>query len=452
MPRRTSLPASARRSPESSDPGADIWRLRRQGRLRDALTAASRAIDLLAAQAVPSDRLTPAVLLLERGELHVLLGDDHAADDDLAAAALLAGRVDPAIAARAIAGRIAIARFEGRLSDADALTVDAVAIVKKVPALDPIVRSIVLRESGLCRLDRDDRRAIRDLTRAVHAAEAAAAGPTRNATLGLALDGRATARRVAGDFHAARADLDRALPLARRGFGRSSLEVAQILNDRGVVAKFAGDFDRADADYRHAAMMIRELVGADHPEMAALLHNVAGVAHARGDFAAAEGPARQSLDIRIHSLGDDHIAVALDRAGLASILDRLGRPDEAEALLLTALDVIRRRLGPTHREVAMCLNNLAAIAQGRGDLEAAERLYREALAIKVATLGRASPSVGITLSNLAAVVRRRGDPVEAATLAARAVEILRRTVGSDHPARRAAEANRRWIDSDPGRP
>lgn len=420
---------------------ANVRRRRRDGDLAEALRVATEALDV----APPSVRLQRAELLVETAELHVLLGDDAAADQTFAAAEGLAEGREPTIAIRAICGRAGIARYAGRLGDADALVKGAWLIAERTAALEPLTRSLLLIETGLCGLESRDPAAIADLDEAVALAASTKRGRRRDGIEALALEARATAHRFAGEFAPARAALDRALPLAGRAFGARSLEVAQCLNARGMVGKFSGEFERAAADYAAVGAILAVVVEPDHPEVAALLHNLAGLEHARGEFATAEDVARKSLELRILRLGDDHLQVGLDRSGLASILDGLGRRDEAEHELTKALSILRSTLGSEHREVGIALNNLAAIAQGRGDLVRAERHYREALAIKTASLGPGSPSVGITLANLASVVLRRGDPAGAGDLIGQALAILEATVGPDHAALRTARATRARI-------
>jgi tetratricopeptide (TPR) repeat protein len=420
-----------------------ISTLRRAGRLPDAVETATFALEAAAARSSGPNRALEAAVRFERGRVFALLADDDTADDDFAAAARIARSIGlDALAGRAIAGRAAIARSAGRLEDASSLAGEAVALTAIAgPDFDPVSRSEALLELGLTQLEHDVASAVANLDEAVATAETGEPGREREGALAMALDGRANAHRVAGDFAAARNDLRRALRLTGRAFGRESVEVAQIRNDDGVVSKFAGDFDAAETAYREALVILERVLGPDHPEVAAVLHNVAGLAHARGRFAEAEEPARRSVEVRERALGTDHVAVALDRAGLAAILDRLGRSDEAEALLEQVLPVLRSTLGPRHREVAVTLNNLAAIAQARGDLGEAERLYRESLAIKAEAIGESSPSVGITLNNLATVLRRRGQLDSAESTYERAITVLAASVAPDHPALVAARSN-----------
>jgi tetratricopeptide (TPR) repeat protein len=416
-----------------------IHRLRRAGRLREALDRADGALrDPLS----PSGDRDRAVLLLERAELARLLGEDVAADANLRDAAATAAGIDSALRARALAMRAAIARFGGDVRRAGDLLAGAEEAIQAAPDPNLAARSIVLVEIGLRHLELGDPAAGAELEQAVEIISKLAESEAADRGLATALAGRAIADRVGGDFAAARASLDRALVHARRAWGRRSLEVAELYNERGMVGKFEGRFRDAAADYRRAGAIISALVGDEHPDWAALLHNIAGLHHAQGAFEAAEGPARRSLEIHCRTLGRDHLAVALDRSGLASILDGLGRREEAQVELEAALGILRATLGPRHREVAVALNNLASLAQARGDLAAAEQAYREALAIKDSTSTRASPSIAITMSNLSSVLRRTGNRDEAIELADRAIAIFDATVEAGHPARVAAVANR----------
>jgi len=268
--------------------------------------------------------------------------------------------------------------------------------------------------------------------RAVELAEALPDGPERDRMLAQALRPVGTAQRGRGRYAEAGVAFERAAALATTGFGRESIEVAELLNDLGMTFKFAGRFDDAERAYRRTGTIL-EAIDADPEDVAALWHNLGGLAHARRDFAAAEPLARRAVEIRSRALGPRHVATLLDRSAHAAILDGLGRHDEAEASIRDILRDLEAALGTDHPEVAVALNNLAAIVQRRGDLPQAEALYRRVIAIKESRLGGESPALAVPLNNLGSVLRAADRPDEARAAFERALRLLEGEVADDHP-------------------
>ena len=117
-----------------------------------------------------------------------------------------------------------------------------------------------------------------------------------------ALRPRGTAERARGRYAEAEATFERAAALATTGFGRESLEVAELLNDLGMTFKYAGRFDDAERAYQETRTIL-EAIDADPEDLAALYHNLGGLAHIRRDFAGADVlSAERSRSARAHSV------------------------------------------------------------------------------------------------------------------------------------------------------
>jgi tetratricopeptide (TPR) repeat protein len=283
---------------------------------------------------------------------------------------------------------------------------------------------------------------------ALRAADRIPPGPDRHRARARGLRSLGSAQRARGQYRDAEATFERALPHALQGFGRATVEVAELHNDLGMTFKYAGRFAEAEAAYEQARSILETLPRADPDDLAALLHNLAGLAHARGDFAAADPLARRGIAIRSAALGPRAPETLLDRSAHAAILAGLGESVEAEATIRDLLPDLEAALGPDHPEVAVALNNLAAIVQGRGDLPEAESLYRRVIEIRTTRLGADSPTLAVPLNNLGTVLRSAGRPAEAAIELRRALHLLEGAVAGDHPNLRAIRRNLARVPPD----
>ncbi len=176
-----------------------------------------------------------------------------------------------------------------------------------------------------------------------------------------------------GDYPAARALLEEALPLWREGGDRHGL--ATCLNILGNEALDQGDHDRATAFYEEALEHYRS--ARDTRGRAMVLGNLGTLAHLRGDLPWAAELLDESVKLK-RTLGN--------RYGLAISLDNLGNVERGRGNLARAVALYREGL-TLRRElehrlgVAMSLNNLGSALLEQGDAAEAGAQLRESLAL-----------------------------------------------------------------------
>jgi tetratricopeptide (TPR) repeat protein len=236
--------------------------------------------------------------------------------------------------------------------------------------------------------------ALQALDRLVALLEDAADEPSQD-RLADALTRRGDTLRLQARYEPARADLCRALGLAR-----SPLLLAGAHNASGILAKDTGRYDAAARHYRTALELAEQVHGQDSAALASLMHNLAGLEHACGRWAEGERFARLAMVLRAQVAGPDSVELAGDLAVLGALLLGQQRLDEAEAVFERALAIWTHRRGPAHYEVAVARHNLAAVHTAGGRLGLAREEYRSAWLLKRQVLGEAHPEVLVLAAEL----------------------------------------------------
>ena len=235
--------------------------------------------------------------------------------------------------------------------------------------------------------------------------------------------GIGTAHYRAGDYEAARAELERSLEVIRASWGRWSPAAARIEFNLGMITSDLDDPVAAAAHLDAALEIDTQLWGAGSVEVARDRFALAASAFATGDLERACDLSRQVLITFEAQLGPDHdeTATAHNAAGLCHL--NAGELDEAEASYNLALKTHLRVHGPDHFEVGQLRYNLAEVDLRRGELERARDGFEEAQRIYSAALPETHPLQAQPLKGLGLIALEEGDHDEALALLERALEL-----------------------------
>ncbi len=238
-----------------------------------------------------------------------------------------------------------------------------------------------------------------------------------------------------GDYDQAIEVDRRVLAIREKVLGPGDPGVAKALNNLSRVYENKGDYPQAAALLERAVPIWEKALGPEHPEVAFGLDGLAKMLSAEGDQARAEPLYQRALAIREKALGPDHPEVATTLNNLAVLYREKGDFAKAEALLLRDLAITEKRLGPEHPFLAPTLTNLAEIDRLQGEDQKAEPLYRRALAISTKAFGPDHPDVGRIMSLLGrlCVEGGAGRDAEAQSLLDRSLAILEKALGPEHP-------------------
>jgi CHAT domain-containing protein len=168
-------------------------------------------------------------------------------------------------------------------------------------------------------------------------------------------------------------------------------------------------------------------------EVAQSLGNLAQHYVATGDYQRAEPLLVRTLNAEEQVLGAMNPEVANRLNNLAQLYQTQGAYAKAEPLLLRVLDIRGKALGAMHPDVARSLNNLAVLYEMQGAYAKAEPLLVRTVAILEAVLGKTHPDVARSLNNLALLYHEQGAYAQAEPLYRRAIEIVAKLPAGTQP-------------------
>lgn len=236
-----------------------------------------------------------------------------------------------------------------------------------------------------------------------------------------------------GNYAEAERQMLRALELRRQASGESHPGYAIVLNNLGELYRFTGRYPESRRVWNEALELKRRILGEDHPSVAISLGNLGELHREMGDDQSAETYFRGALAIFMRTVGDEH-------PHYASVLNNLGalylsKRDLPAALpyLEQARDIFTRLFGSGHRLTAGAHNNLGTIFESLGRWSEAESEYERAADGLRQALGDGHADYAAALSNQARLLRRSGRSAEAEALLRQALTIKKAALGNDHP-------------------
>lgn len=335
----------------------------------------------------------------------------------------------PADRVLALLGQAAGHYRAGRLDEARALSVQAVALGERELGPTHPVTALALNNLGATDLARNDpASAAASFARALPIIESVE-GPDGATAIQVA-EFLAIARQMTGELGAARPLWERVAARRERHEG-PGLPLANDLVALGETCLGLGDFGAARAHFARALTLREAGLQKDHPETIKAVHLLANTHRVLGDPRAARPLFQRMLAAYEPVLGPEHPITleVLSTLGLVEI--ELGELKVARARLERVLVARKRVLGDSHEDTAQSYNNLGLVLQHLGDLERALDAYERALAIRRKSQ---SPSLAKNLANLGALHFARGDLRRAKAHLEEALALLERAPGG-RPAR-----------------
>ena len=382
----------------------------KDGQSREALAVARDALANVRDDTDAEDRMDLQVTL---ALVNHQLGLDEAARGHAGAAERLAGRVGD------VDVRIKMALLLATLGDLDA-SVQALEAIEQDAGKRKLQAELAEARGEVALRLGSPREAEAHLERALqgHRSVFGDADPSTAAVLHRLGD----ARRVAGDFPAARTSYEEALRIRRLKLGESHTETAMTLNALGVLFGGLGDWQRADVSFARALAKLEPRLGSAHPQTLTVKTNRA---LARWGAQKSDAAAKQYaavVEALEQALGADHPSVAAALRNLADMELELGRADRAEELVDLALGAQTRSLGAEHPDLAPTRLQRAELLASRGALDEAGAEASRAIATLLAARGPEHPTTVHARTLFARISVARGDE---ATALRQAVEASR---------------------------
>jgi tetratricopeptide (TPR) repeat protein len=210
-------------------------------------------------------------------------------------------------------------------------------------------------------------------------------------------------RRRQGRYEDAIAEHRRALAMLERFGKERNTRCSEVLNNLAVVYLDQGKYDQGESYLRRALAEREAVLGPKHPGTASLNANLGMVLGVRARYGEALEYLRRSLAIREQARGPSHADVARSQEALAAALRKLGKYEEAMALSRRALAGYTRSLGAEASEVAKPLETLSLIFANTGRTAEAVEHAERAVAIRTKKLGPNNPATAWVRSTLAEV-------------------------------------------------
>lgn len=230
-----------------------------------------------------------------------------------------------------------------------------------------------------------------------------------------------------------RKQLEHALDLERRIWGREDPRTLNTLNHLGRTAWHQGKFPEAETLLGGALEIERRVLGPEHPDTLFCMNNLGNVYRAMGKDSQAEALYRQTLQIRRRVLGREHPDTLISMNNLANVYWSQGKYASAQGLYSQALEIQRRVLGPEHPDTLLSMGNLADAYAKEGRYALAEALFIQTMEIGRRVLGSEHPETLAFLADFASMYQRQGEYALAESLAAQVLAGRRRALGREHP-------------------
>lgn len=244
-----------------------------------------------------------------------------------------------------------------------------------------------------------------------------------------------------GDYHGARALLEKAVKSNEKGFGRNRRLRMIHCSNLAAVLKELGDYQGSRVLFEEVLQYNEKKFGKDHPKTAQSHSNLAVVLTELGDYQSARFLLEKAMQSDERSFGEDHPITAIRYTNLATVLQAIGDYQSAKFLLEKALRSDEKNFGEDHPTTAHSCSNLAVLLNALGDYRRAKILSERAFQFYEKNFGEDHPVTAQSCSNLALVLNDLNDYQNTKLLMEKVVRSNKRNLGEDHPVTAASYTN-----------
>ena len=253
----------------------------------------------------------------------------------------------------------------------------------------------------------------------------AEAAPGEDAAVLETLRACATSLRLQSRFDDAAQFLNRAVPVATKLSGETSLELASVLSELAGIERTLGH--RAEAlALLQKAVLIRESHTEGREDLARDLTSLARLRMALGETAAVKPTLLQALSAWERAVAPDDLRLLPVLDELAAIHRDGAEYKEAEPLYVRALMIREAALGPDASELLATMDSLAYVYFGQKKYSDAEPVYARLLSLWEASTSPDHLMVAVTLDKMAEFYAVQGRYEEAEPLVTRSLAIRSR--------------------------
>lgn len=224
----------------------------------------------------------------------------------------------------------------------------------------------------------------------------------------------------------------RALEVARRDSGETSLAFGTSLDNLGVVLHHAGNLKEALPNLEAGVAHARHYLGVHHEDYITRLSNLGMLHRDLGDYAKALTCLNEAVDIAEKVLSADNIYLGVLLNNLALVYEESGQFDQAARLYVRALEATARTDGKESAKYAIRLNNLATLFSRSGRYGESLALRLEAQPVFEQKLGKDHPFTLNAANNLASAYGQLKQWDKELRLRTEILPAAEKTFGKDH--------------------
>jgi len=265
----------------------------------------------------------------------------------------------------------------------------------------------------------------------------------KDSETGIYLSKLADLQIEAGQYRQAEDNINKALPIIKKGLGNNTMEYADAQAIAAKLSLSLGMYDEAKKSFRKSANIYKSLIkkdpsikgkniedlaplyvqigeynfaeeqlsiliekrtsiyGTKHRELIKPYIELANLYLVRGEYSDAEKYASQALNISKTILGENSISYAASADQLAKIYTALGSYSKALDLEIQALNIRKKSLGNKHISVAQSLSAIAMLkfTMSTQNLQEAEELMSQAESIVLSNFNDKHPVYAEALKN-----------------------------------------------------
>jgi tetratricopeptide (TPR) repeat protein len=250
----------------------------------------------------------------------------------------------------------------------------------------------------------------------------------------LSYNSHARVLRIEDNLLAAEKEIDRALKINRKVYGRTSLPLATNLNELGAIQLYQGDFRGAlKSAERGLSILKKHRVYAEDPNVSRLLDVKGRALSGQRKLGPALAALSQALKIDLKQVGPDHPKYATHRANLATVQEAQGDLSAAKEGYEHAIRVYEQVLGRGgHPNLIDTYANLGSLLVKSGDLQTAKSHICKALGLNQQLRGPGHTLVGNDHANLGRVYFAANDTQRSREQFLKALAIYQTNVKQRH--------------------
>jgi CHAT domain-containing protein len=239
--------------------------------------------------------------------------------------------------------------------------------------------------------------------------------------------------RIKGDFSQSEVLFQRAVDAYRKSRGDDDPLTAMAIGDQGLISVSRAEYAAAAEKFQQAIEISQRDLAPDDPQVGMFLMNMAITHSGRGNLEGALADLQQVLPIYQKYLApddDDIIKVLYDIGDVYLDMNKL---DLSQKYTLEVLALAEKKYGPNHPYCAYPLQNLGIIARHEKNYDQALDYLWRSEKIREKALGLRHPVTAQLLVNIANVDHDKGNYAESIRLMLQALDIMEATSGPYNP-------------------